>query len=352
MELRYGFPQYLVLGPEERAKIVADQDKWYRIIDENMQGYARGGRTSEEQTALQEWQAVYTKYVEARPRWFQLINEGKTEAAAAWRAQTTTPFGRDTVAAFERLIALQRTAATAKSAEVGVIAQTTIGVLVGVLGVALVLGLGLAIGITQSIARSMGALTQVARAVTSGNLDARAAVTTHDELGVLATAFNQMTANLKQRIAAEQTAQAERLRLQQEIIGVQEANLRELSTPLIPLTPQVLLLPLIGSIDSSRAAQMLETMLAGVAQHRAHKVLLDLSGVQVVDAHVAQVLVQAAQAVRLLGAEVALVGIRAEVAQAIITTDVAVDSLSIYATLEMAIRTLLPHARAQSDGRN
>jgi rsbT co-antagonist protein RsbR len=97
---------------------------------------------------------------------------------------------------------------------------------------------------------------------------------------------------------------------------------------------------------------MLETMLAGVAQHRAHKVLLDLSGVQVVDAHVAQILVQAAQAVRLLGAEVALVGIRAEVAQAIITTDVAVDSLSIFASLETAIRTLLPHARAQSGGLN
>jgi rsbT co-antagonist protein RsbR len=177
-------------------------------------------------------------------------------------------------------------------------------------------------------------------------------VTSRDELGMLATAFNQMTANLQERIAAEQTDQVERLRLQQEIIRVQETNLRELSTPLIPLSPTVLLLPLIGSIDSQRAAQMLETMLAGVAQHRALRVLLDLSGVQVIDTHVAEAVVQAAQAVRLLGAEVALVGIRAEVAQAIITTDVAVDSLSIYATLETAIRTLLPHARAQSDGRN
>jgi anti-anti-sigma regulatory factor/HAMP domain-containing protein len=323
---------------------VAEQDKWYRIIDENMQAYARGGRTSEEQAALQEWQTVYIKYVEARPRWFQLINEGKTEEAAAWRAQATTPFGKDTVAAFERLIALQRTTATAKSAKVGAIARTTIGLLVGVLGIALVLGLGLAIGITRSIARSVGALTQVAHAVTSGNLDARAAVTSRDELGMLATAFNQMTANLQQRIAAEQTAQAERLRLQQEIIRVQETNLRELSTPLIPLSPTVLLLPLIGSIDSQRAVQMLETMLAGVAQHRAHRVLLDLSGVRVIDAHVAQAVVRAAQAVRLLGAEVALVGIRAEVAQAIITMDVKVDSLLIYATLETAITTLLPRA--------
>ena len=161
-----------------------------------------------------------------------------------------------------------------------------------------------------------------------------------------------MTVNLRQRIAAEQTAQAERLHLQQEIIRVQEVTLRELSTPLIPLTPRVLLLPLIGSIDSSRAAQMLETLLVGVTQHRAHMVLLDLSGVRVVDAQVAQALVQTAQAVRLLGAEVVLVGIRAEVAQAIIATGVMVDTLPIYATLEMAITTLMPSAVQQSGGLN
>jgi len=351
-QLRYGFPQYLVLGPEDRAKIVADEAMWYRIIGENMQAYARGGRTPEEQAALQEWQAVYTKYVQARPRWFQLISEGKTEEAAAWRAQTTTPYGRDTVAAFERLIALQRTAATQKRAEATLTAAATINLLLGVLGGALLLGLGLAIGLPRGIARSLGAITQVARAVTGGNLDAMAPVTSHDELGLLATAFNQMTVNLRQRIAAEQTAHAERLRLQQEIIRGQEANLRELSTPLIPLTPQVLLLPLIGSIDSPRAAHILQTLLDGVARHHAHTVLLDLSGVRVVDAEVAQALVQTAQAVRLLGAQVALVGIRAEVAQEIIASRVAIGELPIYATLETAITTLIPHAGSHPGGLN
>src|SRR5258706_3887704 len=351
-QLRYGFPQYLVLGPEDRAKIVADEAMWYRIIDENMQAYARGGRTPEEQAALQDWQAVYTKYVQARPRWFQLMHEGKTEEAAAWRAQTTTPFGRDTVAAFERLIALQRTAATQKRAEATLTAEATINLLLGVLGAALLLGLGLAIGLPRGIARSLGAITHVARAVTGGNLDAMAPVTSHDELGLLATAFNQMTVNLRQRIAAEQTAHAERLRLQQEIIRGQEANLRELSTPLIPLTPQVLLLPLIGSIDSPRAAHILQTLLDGVARHHAHTVLLDLSGVRVVDAQVAQALVQTAQAVRLLGAQVALVGIRAEVAQEIIASRGAIGELAGYSTLETAITTLIPHARSYTGGLN
>jgi len=280
------------------------------------------------------------------------MHEGKTEEAAAWRAQTTTPFGRDTVAAFERLIALQRTAATQKRAEATLTAEATINLLLGVLGAALLLGLGLAIGLPRGIARSLGAITHVARAVTGGNLDAMAPVTSHDELGLLATAFNQMTVNLRQRIAAEQTAHAERLRLQQEIIRGQEANLRELSTPLIPLTPQVLLLPLIGSIDSPRAAHILQTLLDGVARHHAHTVLLDLSGVRVVDAQVAQALVQTAQAVRLLGAQVALVGIRAEVAQEIIASRVAIGELPVYATLETAITTLIPHAGSYTGGLN
>jgi rsbT co-antagonist protein RsbR len=172
-------------------------------------------------------------------------------------------------------------------------------------------------------------------------------VTTHDELGMLATAFNQMTGNLQERIAAEQTAQAERLRLQQEIIHGQEANFREPSAPLIPLTPRVLLLPLIGSIDSPRAAQLSQTLLDGVAQYHAHMVLLDLSGVRVVDANVAEGLMRAAQAVRLLGAQVVLVGIRAEVAQAIISTDVAVGDLPVYASLETAITTLMPRSVAR-----
>src|SRR5262249_11823232 len=162
-----------------------------------------------------------------------------------------------------RLIALERDAATRKRTEAAMMAQTTISILLGVLGGALVLGLGLAIGLPRSIARSLGAITHVARAVTGRNLDAIAPVTTHAELGILASAFNQMTVNLRQRIAAEQSAQAERVRLQQEIIRGQEANLRELSTPLIPLTPQVLLLPLIGSIDSPRAAHILQTLLDG-----------------------------------------------------------------------------------------
>ena len=105
-QLRYGFPQFLVVGAEDRVKIVADEPKWYRQIDEHLKGYRAGSRTSEELEALQAFQEVYTKYIQARPRWFQLLNEGKSEEANQWRAQTTTPYGRGTIEALERLINL------------------------------------------------------------------------------------------------------------------------------------------------------------------------------------------------------------------------------------------------------
>jgi rsbT co-antagonist protein RsbR len=80
----------------------------------------------------------------------------------------------------------------------------------------------------------------------------------------------------------------------------------------------VLVLPLIGTIDSQRAALLTERLLDAIQRERGRTVLIDITGVPVVDTHVAAVLLEAAQAVRLLGAEPVLVGIRAEVAQTIV----------------------------------
>jgi signal transduction histidine kinase/CHASE3 domain sensor protein len=161
-QLRYGFPQFLVVGLEERAKIVADEAKWYQQIDENMTAYAAGSRTPEELEAYKAFQEIYTKYTQARPRWFQLLNEGKSEEAAAWQAQTTTPFGRRTVEALDNLIDLQRKVAAEKEYDATATATTSIWVMIGTTVVALVIGLILT--------------------------------------GVLVASFNQMTANLHQLI--------------------------------------------------------------------------------------------------------------------------------------------------------
>jgi anti-anti-sigma factor len=97
---------------------------------------------------------------------------------------------------------------------------------------------------------------------------------------------------------------------------------QELSTPVVPLVQGVLVMPLVGSIDSRRGQQILERLLQVVERERARIVLVDITGVPVVDSAVAEILLQATQAVRLLGGEAVLVGITPEVAQTLVSLGV------------------------------
>ncbi len=102
---------------------------------------------------------------------------------------------------------------------------------------------------------------------------------------------------------------------QEETIRAQMAILDELSTPLIPVNDRVVIMPLIGAVDSRRAQKMTEALLTGITATQARVAISDITGVPVVDTQVANALLQAAQAVQLLGAKVILTGIRPEVAQ-------------------------------------
>ena len=119
-------------------------------------------------------------------------------------------------------------------------------------------------------------------------------------------------------ITARKQAEEERVRIQDEYIQMQAVLLEELSTPLIPLTDAVVVMPLIGSIDSRRAQQVLDTLLQGITERHARIAILDITGVPIVDTQVAGALIRAAQAAQLLGAQVVLTGIRPEVAQTLV----------------------------------
>ena len=119
-------------------------------------------------------------------------------------------------------------------------------------------------------------------------------------------------------ITARKQAEEERVRSQAEYIQMQDGLLAELSTPLIPITQNVVVMPLIGSIDSRRAQQVLDTLLQGITERRARIAILDITGVPLVDTQVAGALIRAAQAAQLLGAQVVLTGIRPEVAQTLV----------------------------------
>lgn len=115
----------------------------------------------------------------------------------------------------------------------------------------------------------------------------------------------------------------------------------ELSTPLLSISDSIVVMPLIGSIDTQRVQHMITTLLSGVAELRAKSVILDITGVPVVDTQVANALLQAAQSVRLLGAQIILCGIRPEVAQVLVNLGVDFSQLSTHATLQSAITATL-----------
>src|SRR5262249_9075979 len=101
-----------------------------------------------------------------------------------------------------------------------------------------------------------------------------------------------------------------RVALQEDIIRTQREQLEEMSTPIIPITDRIMVMPLIGLIDADRARLVLETALTGSAKHRAAVVILDVTGMRHLDTSVAGTLLSAARALRLLGTKTVLTGIR------------------------------------------
>jgi rsbT co-antagonist protein RsbR len=148
---------------------------------------------------------------------------------------------------------------------------------------------------------------------------------------------DSVIASIVRDITAQQRAEQERMELQEQVIAAQQAALRELSTPLIPLADGLVAMPLIGSIDSARAQQIVEGLLQGVSTNRAMTAIIDITGVPVVDTQVAGALVRAAQAVELLGARVVLTGIRPEVAQTLVGIGVSLGSITTRSTLQDGI---------------
>lgn len=146
-------------------------------------------------------------------------------------------------------------------------------------------------------------------------------------------------------LSVKRRAEEERAALQAQVIEAQRSVIRELSTPLLPLADHVIAMPLIGVIDSGRASAALETLLTGVVAHQASTVVLDVTGVSVVDSQVADAILRAARAVRLLGAEVVLTGLQPHVAQTLVTLGIEVSDMVTLRALKDGIAYALRSER-------
>jgi rsbT co-antagonist protein RsbR len=136
------------------------------------------------------------------------------------------------------------------------------------------------------------------------------------------------------QIRSELASQAEELEAQRSTIS-------EIGTPILPLYEGIIVLPLVGALDSRRATQVMERLLEAISEQQADIAIIDITGVPVVDTGVANYLMQAARAAQLIGAEVLLVGIGAEVAQVLVQLGVDLGNVTVCANLQAGITQAL-----------
>ena len=127
----------------------------------------------------------------------------------------------------------------------------------------------------------------------------------------------------------------------EHIVSLQRVALQELSAPLIPVMEGITIMPLIGTIDTERAKLIMENLLEGVIKHNSEVVLIDITGVPVVDTMVAHHIIQAAEAVRLIGSTCILVGIRPEIAQTIVNLGIDLSNFPTKSSLKKVFSTAL-----------
>lgn len=123
----------------------------------------------------------------------------------------------------------------------------------------------------------------------------------------------------------------------ERVIREQQEAIRVLSTPVLQVRERLLILPIIGVIDPQRARQLTEQLLQGIRTNRAKVVVIDITGVPVMDAKVANHLVQTVEAARLLGATVIITGLSPEIAQTLVTIGVDLGKMNTVGDLQGGI---------------
>ncbi len=123
----------------------------------------------------------------------------------------------------------------------------------------------------------------------------------------------------------------------ERVIRQQQVAIRELSTPVLKVRDQLLILPIIGALDTARARQLTEQLLRGIRENRAKVVVIDITGVPTIDMPVADHLVQAVRASGLMGARVIITGLSAEIAQTLVNLGVDLSMMQSVGDLQGGI---------------
>ncbi|NJN16843.1 MAG: STAS domain-containing protein [Oscillochloris sp.] len=158
----------------------------------------------------------------------------------------------------------------------------------------------------------------------------------HDANSDLENRVAQRTGDLQQALQSLLKRETELHQTLADLRSSQE-TIRELSAPILPISAGVLVAPLIGALDSSRMMVFMSNLLRAAEHEGARYLIIDVTGIPVIDTQVAQVLIQAAQALKLIGTQVIITGIRPEVAQTLVGLGVNLGEIITRGTLQSGI---------------
>jgi rsbT co-antagonist protein RsbR len=155
-------------------------------------------------------------------------------------------------------------------------------------------------------------------------------------LGALSRGLNEMVHALDDARKSAVTYQRD-LEEKIRVISLQQQAIRELSSPVIEVWERVLCLPVVGMVDTARSAQMTEALLREVVEKGGEYVIIDITGIEVMDTHTADHFLRMAKAVQLLGARCVLSGINPNIAQTIVHMGVDMTGIETHRSLRNAL---------------
>jgi anti-anti-sigma regulatory factor/HAMP domain-containing protein len=205
--------------------------------------------------------------------------------------------------------------------------------------------------VSRRVASPIVRLREGARRIGTGHLEHRIVLRGRNELAELAEEFNRAADSLQesqrqledwsreleervQTRTAELRQALEQLQQEAEVRETLLQTIREMSSPVIPVMEEVIVIPVVGALSTDRAQGLMMDLLAGVEREQARVVIVDITGLAVVDTAVAGTLLASARAAQLLGAQFILVGISPEVAETLIQLGVEFQTLRTAATLQ------------------
>lgn len=168
-----------------------------------------------------------------------------------------------------------------------------------------------------------------------------------DELSALEMGINFMVMDLRAMAEANLEKEAQLVLQQQDLsaklqtIEEQNAAIRELSTPVMEVWDDILVLPIVGTVDTSRSMDIMNTLLNHLVAGHAKCVIIDITGVEVVDTKTADYLLKVARAARLLGTRCVLTGMRPAVAQTLVEIGADISELATLRNLKEGLKDCL-----------